>query len=208
MNKLKTIFGTVLLTLLLASCNVNVVIQQNKNGSVDVKLDASAGEAFTKMILAATGGTTENFFDTKEIQYELAKSGFSKVNVQTKKGTDIDVNLTDTNKSSYLFTSGILSEDKSGLKMNLNAKALKNFYDMADEQTQMVLDLLVAPVFNGEETTQSEYLETVEAFYGEGAAKEIKSSIVNLTIINADGKQTTRRIPLVDLVTLSEEIKL
>lgn len=208
MKRFPLVLGLFSLIFLFASCNVNVVIKQNKNGSVDVKLGAGAGEAFTKMILAATGGTTENFFDTKEIQYELAKSGFSKVNVQTKTGTDIDVNLTDANKTSYLFTSGILSEDKSGLKMNLNAKALKTFYDLADEQTQMVLDLLVAPVFSGDDSSQNEYLELIESFYGEGAAKEIKTSIVDITIINADGNKTTKKLPLVDLVTLNEDIKL
>ena len=72
----------------------------------------------------------------------------------------------------------------------------------------MVLDLLVAPVFSGDDSSQNEYLELIESFYGEGAAKEIKTSIVDITIINADGTKTTKKLPLVDLVTLNEDIKL
>ena len=63
----------------------------------------------------------------------------------------------------------------------------------------MILDLFLAPVFNNEQMTESEYLEMVGAFYGESTASEIKSSTVIINLISKDGSKETMRIPLSQL---------
>ena len=63
----------------------------------------------------------------------------------------------------------------------------------------MILDLFLAPVFNNEQMTESEYLEMVGAFYGESTASEIKGSTVIINLISKDGSKETMRIPLSQL---------
>ncbi len=161
---------------------------------MNITFAGGSGQAFTKMILSATGGE-EQFLDTKEIDYELSKNGFTNVKSESKKTGEIRIFMTDEKQSSYIFKSGVaLVEDKQ-LKLNITKKSLADFYNSADEQTRMVLDLFLAPVFNDEEMTEAEYLETLGTFYGEEAAKEVADSFVNITLIDEGGKSQKQKIP-------------
>jgi len=187
-----------LISIVFVGCTTSISVKLNSDNSVDVKFSGSAGEAFTKMVMTSTG--EDGAIDEKQVTYELAKAGFSNVNVKVTNKTNINISLTDKNCSSYLFTSGLLSAKKGNLELNLNNKTLKDYYDSADEQTVTVLDLLLAPIFNDEEMTEDEYLEMVGTFYGESAAKEIGNSIINISFENTNGKKSDFRIPLAKLL--------
>ncbi len=206
-GKLALVAGAVLFFAgIFASCSVNVTVQANKNGSVDVKFAAGAGEAFSKMIESASGQTSDEYIDKNQILYELAKGGFSNVNIPSATASNFEVNLTDSEKKSYLFTTGIFSEEKGDLKVSLTGEKLKKFYDSADEQTKMVLDILLVPVFNDEEMSESEYLEMIGTVYGADVQKELQNSVVNLSLINVDGKKINKKIPMAEILTLNGEL--
>lgn len=189
-----------------AGCTADVKLELKQNGDVDVRFQGSAGAAFTKMIQASTGTGVE-IYDTKEIEKELSKSGFSKVKVTSNKA-DITVSMTENTAKSFLFTSGILTKTTTDLSTQINPKTLAAFYTTADEQIAMILDLLLAPVFNDETMSEEEYLETLASFYGDGIASELKESVVKLTLVNAQGKKATQTIPLTKLLCLAESISL
>ncbi len=176
------------------SCSVDLTLALQKDGSVNITFAGGSGQAFTKMILSATGGE-EQFLDTKEIDYELSKNGFTNVKSESKKTGEIRIFMTDAKQSSYIFKSGIALVEGNQLKLNITKKSLVDFYNSADEQTRMVLDLFLAPVFNDEEMTEAEYLETLGTFYGKEAAKEVADSFVNITLIDEDGKSQKQKIP-------------
>lgn len=189
------------------SCKAEVTLQLNKNGSVDIHFMSGAGKAFTQMILAASDGE-QAVFDVDEITYQLGINGFTKINVQPKGVVDIAVAMSDPKQNSYLFTSGICSVSDSKLKVNIDSEKLNKFYGSSNEMLQMVLDLLLAPVFNDEVMEENEYLEVIGSFYGNSAAEELQYSDVKFIIIQPDGKKTEKTIPMVKLLTLTSAISL
>ena len=114
----------------------------------------------------------------------------------------------DKNKKSILFTTGILSDKSSKVKVLLTPKQLKKFYDDSEDSTQMLLDMLLSPVFNNEVMTENEYIEMVSSFYGAPVAQEIKNSFVNITIHTIDDEILTWKIPLVQLMTLNKPLTI
>lgn len=213
LQKIKVVFSILILFCLsvFSGCTADVKLELKKDGNVQVSFKGGAGQAFTKMIQAATGtggpGADLEIYDTNEIAMELAKSGFSNVQVNSNKA-DITVSMTENTGKSFLFTSGILKKTKEELSTELTPKSLSAFYSTADEQIVMILDLLLAPVFNDETMTQEEYLEILASFYGEGIAKELKESTIKITLVNVNGKKVNQTIPLAKLLCLDETISL
>ena len=201
-------FILIFAALLFASCQTEVSLTLQKDDSVDIRFEGGAGEAFSKMISVAAGlggsgsesSGSELLIDADSVSYELARAGFSNVKVNQKKGGTVSISMTDKKQSSYLFTSKILKTDKNKLKPAITRKSLEDFYTYSDEQTRMILDLFLAPVFNAEEMSESEYIEMIGAFYGEAAAKEVSQSTVKINLISKDGSKETLRIPLSQLL--------
>ena len=212
---LKLIFAAAAVLVLCASCTSEITLELKKDGSVDVEFSGSAGNAFAALIKSASGMTLSDatsssasvIFDTKEIEYEMGSHGFSKVKAVSKKGTDLTVSMTDKNKKSAMFTSGIVSVENGRLSAQLSPQTLVKFYNSADSQTVQFLDMLLAPIFNDEQMNQEEYLEVIEAFYGEDIAQEMKASKFRITLKNPDGSQTVQTVPFVKLLTLDEVLR-
>ena len=199
MKKILILITSIFLSLFFVSCNIDLQLSLKKDGSVDILFKGGAGKAFSKMILSATGESGDvsgaSLYDTKEIGYELAKAGFSNVKVNAgKTGTDLVITMADLKQTSYLFSSGIVREEKGELKANITPKSLKDFYTSADEQTQMILDLFLAPVFNDEQMSVSEYLEMLGTIYGAEAAREVEDSVINVSLTAVDGSKTQKKI--------------
>ena len=179
---------------LMASCTTEVTLTLKSDDSLDIRFEAGSGETFTKLL---TNG--DFVIDSDAVSYELAKAGFENVKVNQKKRGQVSISMSDKKQSSYLFTSNLIKKEKDSLTAQINPKSLKAFYASADEQTRMILDLFLAPVFNNEQMTESEYLEMIAAFYGESTASEIKTSTVIINLISKDGSRQTMRIPLSQL---------
>ena len=211
-RNLKLIFAAAALFVLFASCTSEITLELKKDGSVEVEFSGAAGNAFATLIKSA-GGMSETadsgsvIFDTKEIEYEMGTNGFSNIKAVSKKGTDLTVSMTDKNRKSALFTSGVVSIENGKLSVSLSPQNLVKFYKSADSQTVMFLDMLLAPVFNDEKMSQEEYSEVLEAFYGEEIAKEMKDSRFRITLKNPDGTQTVQTVPFIKLLTLDEIIR-
>jgi hypothetical protein len=146
------------------------------------------------------GDAGELLIDTDSVSYELAKAGFSDVKVSQKKGGAVSIIMNDKKQNSYLFSSKIVKAEKGKLISAITRKSLEDFYNSSDEQTRMILDLFLAPVFNNEEMSEEEYIEMVGAFYGERAAKEVSESFVKINLISKDGTKETQNIPLTQLL--------
>lgn len=185
----------------LTGCTAEAQVEFKENGSAEITFKGSAGEAFTKMVQSATGNT-EIVFEDDQITMELTRSGFTDVNVTSNK-SDLTVRACDPKCSTFMFTSGLFVKKSDGIRSDITRTTLSSFYSLADEQIVMLLDLLLAPVFNDEQMTSEEYLETLASFYGQPIADELKTSSLKLTIIN-NGKKSTQNIPLVDILCLAD----
>lgn len=194
----------VLCTVALSSCTADLTLELKKDGQIAVSFKGSAGAAFTKMIQAATGNPTV-VFETDEIAAELEKSGFVNVKASSN-NADIQVSMVDAAQNTFIVKSGLVQAKDNRLSVLLNAKNLYNFYTLADEQIVMILDLLIAPVFNDEQLEEAEYLELLGSFYGDSVAQELSQSVLNLTIIGADGAKVEQKLPLTTLLCLADQI--
>ena len=207
-NRFRNKFGMtvklVFISLFLVSCTTEVTLSVQKDDSVDIHFEGGAGEAFTKMISSAAGvGMNADgaaLVDTEAVSYELAKAGFSSVKVEQKTGGLVLIDMSDKKCSSYIFSSGIIKSEKGKLSAAITRKSLEDFYNSADEQTRMTLDLFLAPVFNNETMSEEEYLEMLGSFYGDGAADEVSKSIVKINLVSKDGSKQTLKYPLSQLL--------
>lgn len=185
---------------LFMSCTTEVTLTLQKDDTVAVSFEGGAGKAFAKMISSAAGisGEADNslLIDTASVSYELAKAGFSDVKVNQNNEGSVSISMQDMKQTSYLFTSKIVKAEKDRLIAAISRKSLEDFYSSSDEQTSMILDLFLAPVFNDEEMTEKEYIEMVTSFYGEGAGKEVGESLVKINLISKDGSKQTIVYPL------------
>ena len=214
-KSLRILFACAALMCICASCTSEITLELKKDGSVDVEFSGAAGNAFAVLINSASGLYKDEpasdgasvIFDTKEIEYEMGSNGFSNVKALSKKGSDLTVTMTDKNGKSALFTSGVVSIKNGKLQASLSPESMVKFYKSADSQTVMFLDMLLAPIFNDEKMTQDEYLEVIEAFYGEDIAAEMKNSNFRITLKNPDGSQTIQSIKFTKLLTLNEVLR-
>lgn len=199
-------------TVLFTGCTSEISLELKKDGSVTVDFNGVAGDAFASLINAATGGdpsaSSQNLvFKTDEIEYEMSQNGFSNVKAVSKNGRSLSVSMTDKNGKSALFSSGVVSTKNGKLSIVLDRTKLVSFYNQADSQTAMFLDMLLAPVFNDEKMSEEEYLDTIAAFYGQEIADEIGAADFRITLKNADGTQSIQKIRITKLLTLDETIK-
>lgn len=184
-----------------AGCTSEITVDVQKSGAVNICVFGEAGDAFARMILSSTGGEENTVLDSKEIGDELVKSGFTNVDVKSKSSRDLTVKISDEKQSSFLFTSGLLKSEKDSVNLELSRKNLEAFYDSADDQIVQILDLFLAPIFNDEEMSEEEYIETINSVYGKSCGKEIAESKVKITINQWDGKQEVFQIPVSRLLT-------
>ena len=208
MKKSSAFLCACLSAVLFAACTTEINITAKENDKIEVSFKGAAGKAFADLISSADGESAGVEFDLKQISYELAKNGFTNVQVNSKTGSDLDIKMSDFEKKSTLFTSQILSLQKGNLKALLSPQQLKNFYNQSDENIVQFLDLLLAPVFNDEVMTSEEYLETIASFYGDAVASEISQTNFKITLTNLDGSQTIKIIPLADLLAISAAMEI
>ncbi len=193
------------------SCDSDISLEllPNADGStsLSVSFSGSCGDAFKEMLLAASGASASGadgsggleLFDSTEISTQLENAGFSSIAVSAK-GVKLSISMKDAECKTYLFTSGLLEQSAKKLKLHLSQSKLKAFYTSSDEQIQMLLDLFLAPVFNDESMSTSEYLELVGAVYGEAAQKEVTASTIHLSVKNADGTISRKNILLAEVL--------
>ena len=193
---MRKLFLLLITLLFFISCTTEVTLTLKADDSLAIRFEGGAGEAFTKMISSASGLAGDSLVDSDSVSFELAKAGFSDVKVEEKAGAAVTISMSDKTKSSYIFSSEIIKAEKGKLKAAITRKSLEDFYNNADEQTRMTLDLFLAPVFNNENMSEDEYLEMLGSFYGEAAAKEVSQSLVKINLISKDGSKETLTYPL------------
>lgn len=196
----------------LISCTDDLNLKFNSDGSADMEFSAQAGQALTKMLQGFADSTgSASVIDTKDIASELTANGFTNVKVIPKGLAGFTATGKDLKRESPVFSSGIVTAtdkaDKSvKFRAELTGEQLQSLYEGSDEQTKMLLDLLLAPVFTGEKMSEDEYVDLISSFYGASVGQEIKDSKVNLKVEDSKGKKFTKTIPLVKLLTLEEPV--
>lgn len=212
MKKIFYVFIMAVSFFVLNSCTTDIFVSLESNGNVYIEFYGEAGANIMELLnegnqsIKAEEGVIK--FDPKVIKDGLTKSGFSNVLVTSQKGNDIFIKMTDKEKKSEYFSSGLLKVENKKIKVLLSPDTLKKFYETSDEETKSYLDMLLSPVFNDDSMTEKEYLETLSSFYGKDVAKEIQDCDISVKIKNPDGKEKKHTIKLTKILTLNESFQL
>lgn len=186
------------------SCSAEIVFEVKKDGNVKISYDGDLSGDFLQFFINQNGKNTEldlenienTELDVEVLTESLKNSGFENVQILSGKLKNILITMEDKSQKSVLFYSKLLKMQNGSLSVDFSYENLRNFYENADEQLQSDLDLLLAPVFNDEKMTETEYLEIIATFYGEKMASELAESFISLIVINIDGKQQVQKISI------------
>lgn len=186
------------------SCSAEIVFEVKKDGNVKISYDGDLSGVFLQFLINQNDKNAEldlenienTELDVEVLTESLKKSGFENVQILSGKLKNILITMEDKSQKSVLFYSKLLKMQNGSLFVDFSYENLRNFYENADEQLQSDLDLLLAPVFNDEKMSETEYLETIAAFYGEKMASELAESFISLIVINIDGKQQVQKISI------------
>lgn len=186
------------------SCSAEIVFEVKKDGNVKISYDGDLSGDFLQFLINQNGKNAEldlenienTELDVEDLTESLKNSGFENVQILSGKLKNILITMEDKSQKSVLFYSKLLKMQNGSLSVDFSYENLRNFYENADEQLQSDLDLLLAPVFNDEKMTETEYLETIATFYGEKMASELAESFISLIVINIDGKQQVQKISI------------
>lgn len=207
MKKFSCFLAVIFLAAGLTSCTSEIVLKQEKSGSINVKFSSVAGNAFIKMVKSAAADDDGNvLIDVNAITHELEKSGFVNVDIEKKNVIDFDISMDDFFGNSILISSGLLSSTADEFSANITAAKFADFYNKADDDLVNILDMFLAPVFNDEEMWESEYVELLASFYGDDVANEIKESSLKITLEDVNGKKKSKTVSLAKLFTLREPV--
>ncbi|MCR4789930.1 MAG: hypothetical protein K5839_02500 [Treponemataceae bacterium] len=183
-NSIKAFF-IIMLSLFIFSCSPSLSIKLEDDNSADIQVENLSSPSMNG-IIKSFGNMQEGseFYDKAYIKKQFDKNNFIQTNIQTDGIADIKIStkLADLNfKNEVLqnvFT--ISCNDKnSSLKIELSPDFLVKNTELIPGLSDY-LELLMAPVFTGEELSQDEYIEVLASFYGNQAADEFKNS--NFTI--------------------------
>ena len=186
------------------SCSAEIVFEVKKDGNVKISYDGDLSGDFLQFLINQNDKNAEldlenienTELDVEVLTESLKNSGFENVQILSGKLKNILITMEDKSQKSVLFYSKLLKMQNGSLSVDFSYENLRNFYENADEQLQSDLDLLLAPVFNDEKMTETEYLETIATFYGEKMASELAESFISLIVINIDGKQQVQKISI------------
>lgn len=220
---MKKIFYFSLISILIFtifSCSPALSISLKNDDSADIQLEISNTESFFSNFSAFMDFSEDNFYDKEILSLNLEELGFSNINLETKKNADLKLfaqlknlsNLEQENPLSSLFI-----KNENSFEISINPDNLIDILETLPEITDY-LDLLMAPVYTGEELSEQEYLELFASVYGESFAKDFENTTFmlqvnvsekinnieiakdNIASVNFEGNVANIKIPLYKLL--------
>ena len=212
-NKRSTLFILVLM-LALTGCSSSLTLKAQKDKSCDIDFSLSLGESLMTLVRSLTmtmgGDETSPLFSADQIRETLTQSGITPKNITSPKDGE-------------LFAEGNVPEEKlkatenfffcteNSLGIRLNPENLQNFAQTLPAESANFLELLMAPVFTGEEMDKEEYREILASIYGEEIVSELDSSFLKIKLLPPPGKKIKAgkgeySLPLADFLTLKNEV--
>ncbi len=211
----------------MTACAPSLVITTSGGNAADISFESGLspfGGALTRR-LTGSGDTTAPLYEHSAAVSSLEKAGLTVRSLSFPGGNDIDFSGSVADLTGSLITAAPSGEE---ITVTLSPDTLREVMDMLPPETGDLAELLMAPVFTGEDLQPDEYLEILSAAYGERASSEIASSRCTLYIkapkpvqdvrcsgtcrelitTGYSGNTATITIPLVSLLTLSDTITL
>lgn len=220
MKKIFYFSSILILIFTIFSCSPALSIALNNDDSVDVQFEITNTESFFSNFSAFMDFSEENFYDKDFLSLNLEELEFSNINLETGKNADLKLSAKLKNFSQLEEENPItslLSKNENSFEISINPDNLIDILETLPDVTDY-LDLLMAPVYTGEELTEQEYLELFASVYGESFAKDfentnfvvqinvlekiqnIETAKDNIASVNFEGNVANIKIPLYKLL--------
>lgn len=199
-------------------CSSKVTIQANPNKSQDVEIKIDLGKHLLKTINDLTQGLGQ-FMDGEEIPEITAANLVTKRDIENTIGTQGAKNISVANPSKEMLDikfsldknsklKNFIEQTDNSLSLNLSGSTLQEIYFSFDEDDTMILDLLMAPCFTGEEISAEDYADVIETLYGRELANDLRTAKIDWILVAPKGvKSRTFQTTVLDFLTLTGEKK-
>ena len=199
-------------------CSSKVTIQANPNKSQDVEIKIDLGKHLLKTINDLTQGLGQ-FMDGEEIPEITAANLVTKRDIENTIGIQGAKNISVANPSKEMLDikfsldknsklKNFIEQTENSLSLNLSGSSLQEIYFSFDEDDTMILDLLMAPCFTGEEISAEDYADVIETLYGRELANDLRTAKIDWILVAPKGvKSRTFQTTVLDFLTLTGEKK-
>lgn len=207
------------------SCTPKTEIFIQPSGDAIVTIDITAAavmETLVKNVTQFSGnGNTESIFDVQEIREKLDGGNIQVLSMSTDSVAGIKTKLKIKNTGTH--SDFVTVDIKNGLLLlKIAPENIREFSDTLSADDKEYLNLLMAPVLTGVDSSAFEYEELIKSAYGEKLAIELKKSSfksvitcpkkiqsVKITPIGKIKKEAEKafvEIPLSELLCLTEPV--
>lgn len=239
-------FFTALIFLFFTGCSSSLTIKAQKDSSAHINLETDIGTTVASLITNLTESLNAfgmgdffeqnikpfanmQFFYAPQIKAALSTGDITDIEVSTPSATSVSISGTlpppskqKTSTSNGIKIANFVTCTQSSLTVILSPSTVRKIYDILSDDTKASVDLLMAPVFTGEQMSENEYKELIISVYGEDISKELLSSEIKITLEVPEGctlkksslSQTENsktakdkavfNIPLIEFLTLQE----
>jgi hypothetical protein len=166
------------------SCSPSLAVSLKNDDSADIQIVISNTESFFSNFSAFMDFSEDNFYDEEILSSNLQSLGFSNINLESGKNADLKLfaqlkNISNLEEENPLSSAFVKTENS--FELQINPEKMLSILEAIPEMTDY-LDLLMAPVYTGEELSESEYLELFASVYGESFAKDFENTNLLLQI--------------------------
>ena len=210
MFSIKKIFfaGLLCSLMLFVSCHGDVTIRVKNNNTADYEISLNIGETAESIIKSVGGHLESDYIDKGPITANLKELGCTDIEVLVNKNkngsTDIYMkfNAPLKTKAGSLVQYGT---NRRNLAVNVSPEKVQGWVKTLPEELMAYVDLLMAPVVEGEIMSEKDYLAAVASVYGDTLAKEIQGGKIKLNIVPPlkNARATTYNVPLPELLTMA-----
>ncbi len=172
--------------LFLTACSPSVVLTIKDDASGTARFNAEISPSSENLVRRFMGsgnaGTETQIFDRDKIIISLARAGFKVDSLTFPTRTGIILALSFLKLDGLLNQAVVLNKDSKSIAVTLSADSVNAAIDLMPPNTKDYMDLLMAPIFTGEEMTAKEYEDLIGAAYGKTLADELKKTVFSLTV--------------------------
>ena len=172
--------------ILLSGCSTAINASLEKDFSGTIGLHTAVSNTVTSLT-SSFFGTNEDLgiFDLEQIRSSLEDSGLKVTGLSCPTANSLAVFASTEDFSKILpennnFIKFSQNDAVSTMTLLLSPQNIQKVVSLMPDETAIYTDLLVAPVFTGEEMTQEDYIELIAIAYGGQAAAELAASEIKL----------------------------
>lgn len=196
------------LVFLFCSCETKIIINVLEDDNVLLEFSSLPGEVFSNTIMSfASEEEQPSYINPEELKTALVESKLKNPEVFVNKNNYLLIKaLLPKEKDDVLSKSNMLVKENGLYKIKINAENFKNFYYLASQQIQLYIDLLMSPVFTGEETSHQEYIDLLSSVYGQELCDELESSKITFIINQKNKKTIQKQYSLLEIINIKDDI--